>query len=299
MHCTQAAEAAHKTNVHLSSLRVRHFDANRTQDAMLRYFSSRILFEELNHSLFPYVAQGGNTRRVRFSQALPIDFTRTEANRMRFLHKDVRIAECELGHMIADQFRLQRRPLNWDRLRPLAFYFAQKYVREDGRTLWATHSRRDIFRLHGQEGHTALSAEAICFIQVCNLRAIDRVGVISPDTRDLVLIRWMSPHPDSVERDEVYRPVCPGPLRINNCLWQYSKTPEPRLCMTRQIFRRHRQLFGDREEDQHNVRQNELHAWYGLIEPVNVEETMNMCPVFQRGSSELDPQQWLQTVTMY
>lgn len=297
VHCTQAAEASHKINMHLSSLRVRHSDINGTQNAMLQYLCKRVLFQELKHSLFPPVAAKENNRRVVFSHVLEIEYTRTQANIMRFLHKDVRIVEFELGHMIANEFRLQRDQLQ-DQLRPLTFFFSQKYVREDGRTLWATPNRRDIFRIKGQEGGTTLCAEAICFIQVSNLRAIDRAGVISPNNRDLVLIRWLSPHPDSVERDETHRPVCPGPLRINNCLWQYSRADEPRRCMGRQFFRRQRQLFGDREEDQNNVRAHELHAWYGLVKPVNVEETMNMCPVFKPGSSEWDGQVWLQTVTM-
>ena len=64
-------------------------------------------------------------RRVGFSHVLEIEYTRTQANSMRFLHKDVRIVEFELGHMIANEFRLQRDQLQ-DQLRPLTFFFSQK-----------------------------------------------------------------------------------------------------------------------------------------------------------------------------
>ena len=302
VHCTQAAEASHKINMHLSSLRVRHSDTNGTQNAMLHYFCNRVLFEELNHSLFPPVAAKERPLRSGLYQPIQIEFTRTgdDRNNFRFLHQDVRIAEYELGNLIAGALGMQQDPIPWDHLRKLVIRFAKKLVREDGRTLWADPNRRDIFRLKGHELGCALCGEAICFFQVGNLQSIDvrDANLIDRNSQIFILIRWLSPHPDSVERDQCYRPICPGPLHINNCLWQYSRTERARLCMNRPYFARQRHLFGNREEDQNNVRTNELHAWYGLVNAENVEETMNMCPLFKTGSSEWDGQAWLQTVTM-
>ena len=51
VHCTQAAEASHKLNMHLASKRVRHLDANRTQDYMLKYMCDLTTFGELQHML--------------------------------------------------------------------------------------------------------------------------------------------------------------------------------------------------------------------------------------------------------
>ena len=303
VHCTQAAEASHKINMHLSSLRVRHLDINATQDAMLRYCCNRILFQELNHSLFPDVPEEQKPISSGLYQTIPVEFTRTgdDRNNFRFLHKDVRIVEYELGNLIAGALGMQQDPIPWDHLRKLGIRFAKKLVREDGRTFWADPKRRDIYRLKGYERGCALCAEAICFFQLENLQSIDvhDTNLIDKDFQTFILIRWLSPHPHSVERDQCYRPVCPGPLHINNCLWQYSKTERVRLCMNRPVFTRQRHMFGDRIEDQNNVRLHESHAWYGLVKPENVEETMNMCPVFKRGSSELGEQTWLETVTMF
>ena len=47
VHCTEAAEAHHKTSMRLSSNRVRHSRPNRTQNSMLKYLLRHLLFESL------------------------------------------------------------------------------------------------------------------------------------------------------------------------------------------------------------------------------------------------------------
>ena len=71
-----------------------------------------------------------------------------------------------------------------------------------------------------------------------------------------------------------------------------------RVLMSR-AFTRQRHIFGASVEAQNECRRQELHSWYGLVQPENIEEITNMCPVFKRGSHELDSQTWLQTVNMY
>ena len=220
----------------------------------------------------------------------------------RFLHKHVRITEGELGQLFARELGLTSNPTPWQELRKLVFLFADKLVREDGLTLWSTVNRRDIFMLNGRENDTALCAQAICFIKVCGLEKIQSgAGNDDPPERcsTFVLIRWLSPHPDSFERDAQYRPVCPGPLHVDNCLWQHSRAAAPRESLNMHHFRPQRQLFGTQEEDQNVLRRQEQHAWYGLILPENIDHVMNMCPVFKRNSSDVSEQNWLQTVTMY
>ena len=58
-------------------------------------------------------------------------------------------------------------------------------------------------------------------------------------------------------------------------------------------------MFGDSEVEQTQCRLLELHTWYALVETDSVEDTMNMCPLFTRNTSDTHHQQsWLETVTM-
>ena len=111
-----------------------------------------------------------------------------------------------------------------------------------------------------------------------------------------MLVRWLEPHPDSWERDSSSRPVCPGPLHINNCLWQYAKTEQAREVLTG--FVSEKEYFGFNDVEQTLGIESELHAYYGLLSIDSIESRVYMCPLFERNSSSTDRQLWLQTVTM-
>ena len=169
-------------------------------------------------------------------------------------------------------------------------------------TIWATDKRRDIVGLKGLERGNALSCEIICFVQV---EKIEKLFGGPRDSRVYALVRWLEPHPDSWERDEWRRPVCPGPLHINHCFWRYALTQGSRRSLVRQdgqptpAFTRYRHLFGRTEADQNLCRQREERAYYGLVTPDSIVGTLNMCPVFLNNSSSPNCQTWLQSVVMF
>ena len=174
--------------------------------------------------------------------------------------------------------------------------------------------RRDRFSIEGSSKQTyrltdgrrverlnSLCGEATCFVTVHNLQAIeipamDHVAYpveTFPDLHDLrsevrdnsitfFLIRWFEPHEDSHERDQRNRPICPGPLHINHCLWSYAKTDITRPSLPRSAS---------------NWTRVQKYAYYGLIFPSNVLELVNMTPVFLRDSVE-HGNDWLETVTV-
>ena len=119
-----------------------------------------------------------------------------------------------------------------------------------------------------------------------------------------VLVRWLEPHPRVWERNVERRPVCPGQLHINNCLWSYAKTSRPRRSLVSpsgdpsRAFNTNKLLFGTTPTEQRLCWERETHAYYGLVTPDNVIGIMNLCTTFKPNSAEPRYGEWLQTVRM-
>jgi hypothetical protein len=311
VHCVQAAEAIHKIIMHLASERVRITDPNTTQNEMTKYNCKRVVFNALDKLLHP--ARPRVTISPSTGLRLPMRVTHHLSGPAsldnHFLHTDIRLTELEFATLVLQEMQLRPCPATFAQFQQLQFQFARRFIRSDGLVLRADSSNvahRDIYRFKGVDNVTnnALCAEAVCFVNITNLQSVQPEG---EDSQTHVLIRWLEPHPDSFERDQLHRPCCPGPFHINHCLWRYAQTPAHRTSLatiagTRvrisRAFTTQRHIFGASVEDQDECRRQELHAWYGLVQPENIEEITNMCPVFKRGSHMLDSQTWLQTVTM-
>ena len=311
MHNTEGAESAHKVNMHLASLRARHMDANYTQDRMLKYLRWYLVFE----SLYDKPAPVSRQFRPGLSAVLPIlclrrplprNFT-TVAFQSAFLHHQVPLVGVEFLNLLCAQFELPPTRRSYTYLQRLNFQIGLKCTREeDHKTFSSTGGQRDMLRLRGHEEGNSLCCETICFVQVDNVLTLPRQHNDVPDRRILVLVRWFSPHADSWERDSLRRPLCPGPLSINNCLWTYSRTPRPRRALVDQdgqptpVFREYaRTACGLNNDDVLDLHNREKHAYYGFITPNNIASRVNMAPTFQHGSDVPDYSRWLETVTMH
>ena len=106
-------------------------------------------------------------------------------------------------------------------------------------------------------------------MEVTNARAVgSRV-----DTLNLVIVRWLDTHPRACERDDLGRPLCPGPLSINNCLWTYARSATPRRSMVQpcgaasRSFNIYRQMFGATGTEQRECWTREKHAYFGFVTP--------------------------------
>ena len=289
VHCTQAAEAAHKLNMYRASVRVRHLDSNRTQEAMLRYLCWDAVFKHLTRQV-PDMSKDPRRQRPTPGVHNTISTTLNHDSRLdsvafqrAILHREVRLAGVEFLDLLCVQLGLPTTRHSYTRLNSLRFRFGQKLVRRgDERIFWATDSqytigsgtrrhRRDFLRLQGDHQGNALCCEALCFVEVSNARVVG-----SPvDKRTFVIVRWLQPDPRAWGRDELCRPLCPGPLSLNNCLWTYATTTRPR---------------GSEVEP--------LHAYFGFVTPDNIIGTVHMCHGFVRGSSQPDHNTWLETVHM-
>ena len=210
--------------------------------------------------------------------------------------------------------------------------------RGDDKIFWSTdtqytydtslHSRRrrDTLFVKGQEEReytvaggitvkkqNALCGEAVCFLDVSGLSAIplpvfDRAvpdpdpyrelrAAIFNDSITLILVRWFEPH-ETMLRDEMCRPSCPGPLHVNHCLWRYAVTSVRRKSMITRTghptagFSRHRHFFTGCDLDGHH------RAYYGLIYAQNVVGTTTMTPAFVPGTATPSQRIWMQSVTI-
>ena len=315
VHCTQAAESSHKINMHRASVRVRHRECNQTQDSMLNYLCWDSVFEDISKMLPQKVKKRKRVVVGVHNTFYPTVHVTTGVYKQHFqrsiLHSEARVSGVELLDLLCEQFSLPKTMVSYMKLNRLCYKFGQKFVREDEQVFWATDSgyslgkssrchRRDFFHLQGLHNGNALCCEAVCFLEITNAITVGA----SVDKLNFFLVRWLEPHPRSWEHDSLGRPLCPGPLRLNNCLWRYAKTTRPRRSMIQptgevsRAFDDYRHLFGETPTKQRERWTREKCAYYGLVVPENILDTMYMCNTFVDNTSRPDPDNWLQTVNM-
>ena len=238
-----------------------------------------------------------------------------------FLHEQALLARHEIMDLLCRKLGLPLRQRTYSVMNALSWHFAQKLIRSDGRTFWATDTRypygktrRDNLLIHGSEyiGHgdrrqvNALCCQAVLFLTITNLFVL-RTWTSTPiveNTMTFVLGRWFQPHSSASLRDSENRPVCPGPLAMNHCLWEYARSEVPRRAMLARndrpspAFERQRQLFGRNRTIQISRWERDKYAYYCLLETQNIIDTTNMCPEFIADSYQLDYTRWLQSVTL-
>ena len=243
-------------------------------------------------------------------------------DQQRFLHPQIRLACFELLDMLCDQLRMRKTVASYRLLRTCHFQFGQKLTLSDGEIYWATDSRyatqygngrrRDALRLKGVEQlgprTNALCCEAVGFFDLFYLSELTLPDHLADQVQNgrlsFVIGRWFEPHSSAVERDATSRPVCPGPLHINHCLWRYAKAPTNRRALVTATGRdtaavkTQAKLFGADQSSQRVCLNDERRAYYCLVLPVNIVSRANMCPCFLPNTSEPDYTTWLESDTI-
>lgn len=331
VHCTQSAEADHKTSAKLAASRVRHLHGMKTMRSMSTYLCNYTVFEHLQ-GFFPEPPSAGPACPITYGVKVPLLTDDTGNNSLmngsgafatprfqaQLLHDEIPVTRVELMDMLCDQFKLPKTIRTYQNFERLGYRFGQKFTTSSGEHFWATDSqytytnvfnqrpRRDRFFIKGVvkqkyrladgrrvERFNALCAEATCFLTVSNLSNI-RIPALDPvnapekkefrksvhkNSITFFLVRWFAPHESSNERDHLNRPMCPGPLHINHCLWTYAKTQSARRSVPRSWAVPQR------------------FAYYGLIFPQNILNRVNMTPCFLIDSAHTGTD-WLETVTL-
>ncbi len=105
----------------------------------------------------------------------------------------------------------------------------------------------------------------------------------------LALVRWLSPHPDAILRDDQHRPMCPTPFDMNHALWEFSREPRRRDAFQHRHHRRQLHLFPGSDEATRRDNADRL-AWarHDLIQLESIESFMNYTTVDKDDSCILE-----------
>ena len=135
----------------------------------------------------------------------------------------------------------------------------------------------------------ALCCQAVCFLSLHNVSTFRYRGGTLPrfitkrvheDSLTFVLGRWFEPHPNARERDKQFRPICPGMLHINHCLWRFAIARKHRRALSRQngttttlAVNRQAVFFGRNMEEQRLRLSKEKFAYFCLVDPDSITGT--------------------------
>ena len=251
MHITEGPEAAHKLCMKLASARVRHLHDAKTKSSMLKFLCFHDLFNEMRAER----AGTASIKRVNYPCGVRLDLEidmcgprlLESGYQQQFLHPEALITRYELLDLLRSRFGIPQNRNSYGLLQRLEWTFGQKIIRQDGKVFWATDSkypfgvgkkRRDIFRVHGTERvngcRNSLCCESILFVTISSLKDSPGLGEVADrsDKINLVLGRWVSPHPSTGNcHEDEHRPLCPGPCNINHCLWTYARVYTPRRAL--------------------------------------------------------------------
>ena len=162
--------------------------------------------------------------------------------------------------------------------------------------------RRDFVRLKGVENNTCFSAELLMFVILTGFVENNRHGIVLPRSQrqpstntesvEFALIRWLSPHRDSLIRDSQRRPIAPPPLDINHALWSYSRST--RNALTKNVIKKHIHFYGDTQMKRDRVLKLESDAYFGLVPISSLLHFINCTSI----NTEIDTHTILETITI-
>ena len=113
------------------------------------------------------------------------------------------------------------------------------------------------------------------------------------DSVIFAFIRWLSPHPNAILRDDTHNPICSAPFDINHCLWEFTRLPRPRRsCSGRHLSRQMHMFPGKNIEEQRESLREVSRAMYDVVS-VDTIETIRNCTYIDNSKSLI-----LETVTL-
>ena len=256
----------------------------------------------------------------------------------KFLHPEARVARVELLDLVCNKLVLPNSIPSYHFLASLDWTFGQKLT--NGReAFWATDTqypyfggsgrckRRDIVSLDETENtdvylpdesivvkETRLCCEIICFVTIRGLKRAYKnkrwqvpaevLTNIEPNTDTLTMFlgRYFEPHHMARERDDLHRPICPGPLALNHCLWTYAYSRHPRrILMERRLptafFKTQRFIFGSTPALQDRRWQDEVHAYLCIHFPSQIRKRAYMTREYRDDTLEYSDT-WLETIVL-
>ena len=109
----------------------------------------------------------------------------------------------------------------------------------------------------------------------------------------LVLIRWLTPHPEAILRDARGRPIAPPPFDINHALWTFHKLTRRRLPFANVDRITNLDCFPGSDPHERRLSAEELaYAHYDLVRVESIDTFMNCTSI------DNDPSTILETITL-
>ena len=301
--CTFAVEQGHKRFIKAAASLTRVYaSVNVTQDKMLQCVCEHILWLRVVQYL-PYeetIDCDEFQDLPAFKLHLPLNYSkdwcdlRINNSRLpvswgkQFLSAKVRITRLEFMRILCKKLGIEdSHSTHCELIQSCQFEFwgsvsitcAQNTLKFVG----AQGDRRDFVRLRGEYNNTCLSVHLIAFLKISGLQEIISVPIhllnTSKDNSSitLALVRWLSPHPSAILRDQKQRPVGVPPFDINHAFWKFSEVPRP-------------DLTDDIRKRLANHHPDESHARYDLVLPQSFNEHIN-CTV-------VDTNNVMETITL-
>ena len=307
--CTCVAEAAHKHTIKSASRYVRTYgDRNRSQEGMLTWVQRDLLWStvlEINDrdNTTPTTESSSNpgdnntpTHKLQeplrltdgWSSMLRVGVRPPPVWAATFLSKRVLITREEL--VILLRTKLQMDP-TWENITLLARLQWECFgcvligdtisgLRKVVGISSVSPKRRDFVRLNTPEDEdTVYSVQVIMFVRVSGFTSAGvtvpeflRVPPNSTCNRDQVtfaLVRWLSPHPRALLRDDKRLPLCPPPFGTNHALWTFTKCTTARGYMSDHLFIRQLHMFPG--SDRQTQRQRALSMRYARYDLIHIE----------------------------
>lgn len=259
----------------------------------------------------------------------------------RFLNSEARITRVELLDLVCGRLNLPKTAMSYGLLSQLKWTFGHKLTVRNC-TYWSTDTRYPHFGSHGRPKRrdvvsltdcervrvvlpdgsvttklTRLCCETVCFFTVTGIRSLwsprhilmipDKIKQAFDDTTDsltFLLGRYFSPHPQSTERDNHHRPICPGPLGLNHCLWKYAETPQSRSMLVdpdtgepSRYYNNQKYIFGSTTHQQIRQFRSEIKSYLCVHLCSEIERRSHMTREYLDDTLEYSDT-WLETVTM-
>ena len=253
--CSFASEQAHKVFIKLAAQFSRVYaSVNKSQEAMLKWVNE--------HTLFKAVIRFGNSmtgrsrkkkKRKTIELCDPQPYTkhwsaqRVRNNRLpvrwerQFLSPQVRLTNMELMRILCSKLKLEdstrthvilTQQLRWEFYGSLVLSTATSSRKFVG----VSPTRRDFVHLTTPtRDSTCLSAQVLVFVKISGFQDLMTLPTWMRYPADnytsvtLALVRWLSPHPNTIVRDAQRRPLCPSPFDVNHALWTFTKEDRPDL----------------------------------------------------------------------
>ena len=245
-------------------------------------------------------SEGGSPHQVHYKLLFPLQYMESWSHNTRcsvaweskFFSKRVRVTHGGMLTILCNKFKIDPTPTNRAQLvhrLQWRCFGSLLETRDNLRRKFVgisrkSSTRRDFVRICGRAHNTCLSAQILMFVEISGFDNNTPNAIVLPqdyrspvtNTHSVVfaLIRWLSPHPEAILRDDGCRPICSPPFDINHVLWEFTK--ESTDTVSTSVLQQNIMFYdGDTMEERFKNGKLECKTKFDLIIPESFDKFMN------------------------